>query len=411
MCSPLMTIPSLTSSQSDARAHLSGWKVGALFMEAGTGKTRVAVEIVRRSPCDACFWIGPLNTIRTRDGVASVCDEVEKWGGMGIPTSYIGIESLQASDRIWLELMESVQACRNPFVVVDESLKIKNAEAKRTRRLLQLGEVVQYKLILNGTPLSRNLMDLWAQMQFLSPLILNMTANQYKNTFCEYTKIKKQIGRRWYCKEFITGYENVDYLYSLIRQYVFKCDLHLNISQNYQTVRYKIDEESLDAYNELKSFYLSDETLEWKNNNIFIEMTQKMQHAYCCCPSKVEAVRKILKEVPEDQCLIFCKYIDSLALCEKEFPKSKVLSYQKDALGLNLQKYRYTIYFDKIWDYALRIQSGHRTFRTGQEYDCLYLDLTGDVGLELMIDRNIQKKIGLTEYFKIKTKEDIAKEL
>ena len=380
-------------------------------MEAGTGKTRIAVEIVRRSPCDACFWIGPLNTIRTRDGVASVCDEVEKWGGMGIPTSYIGIESLQASDRIWLELMESVQACRNPFVVVDESLKIKNAEAKRTRRLLQLGEEVQYKLILNGTPLSRNLMDLWAQMQFLSPLILNMTANQYKNTFCEYTKIKKQIGRRWYCKEFITGYENVDYLYSLIRQYVFKCDLHLNISQNYQTVRYKIDEESLGAYNELKSFYLSDETLEWKNNNIFIEMTQKMQHAYCCCPSKVEAVRKILKEVPEDQCLIFCKYIDSRALCEKEFPKSKVLSYQKDALGLNLQKYRYTIYFDKIWDYALRIQSGHRTFRTGQEYDCLYWDLTGDVGLELMIDRNIQKKIGLTEYFKIKTKEDIAKEL
>ena len=380
-------------------------------MEAGTGKTRVAVEIVRRSPCDACFWIGPLNTIRTRDGVASVCDEVEKWGGMGIPTTYTGIESLQASDRIWLNLLEAVQACRNPFVVVDESLKIKNGEAKRTRRLLQLGEMVQYKLILNGTPLSRNLMDLWAQMEFLSPLILNMTENQYKDTFCEYTKIKKQIGRRWYCKEFITGYENVDYLYSLIRQYVFKCDLNLNISQNYQTVRYKVDEDSRDAYNELKWFYLSDETLEWKNNNIFIEMTQKMQHAYCCSPSKVDAVREILKEVPEDQCLIFCKYIDSRTLCEKEFPKAVVLSYQKDALGLNLQEYRYTIYFDKTWDYALRIQSGHRTFRTGQEYDCLYWDLTGDVGLESLIDRNIQKKIGLTEYFKMKTKEDIAKEL
>ena len=173
-------------------------------MDAGTGKTRVAVEIVRRSPCDACFWIGPLNTIRTRSGMASVPDEVEKWGGMGIPTIYTGIESLQASDRIWMELMESVQACRNPFVVVDESLKIKNVEAKRTKRLLRLGELVQYKLILNGTPLSRNLMDLWAQMQFLSPLILNMTANQYKDTFCEYTKVTKQIGRKWYSKEFIT---------------------------------------------------------------------------------------------------------------------------------------------------------------------------------------------------------------
>lgn len=406
-----MTTPSLTSSQSDARSHLSGWKVGALFMEAGTGKTRVAVELVRRSPCDACFWIGPINTIRTRGGVASVQDEVEKWGGMGIPTYYTGIESLQSSDRIWLELLDKVSSFRNPFLVVDESLKIKNAEAKRTKRLLRLATMAQYKLILNGTPLSRNLLDLWPQMQFLSPLILNMTQAQFKDTFCEYTKMTKRIGSMRYTKEYITGYENVDYLYSLIRQYVFKCDLNLNITQNYRTVHYQVDDECLSEYNELKTFYLDDETLEWKNNNIFMEMTQKMQHAYCCTPSKVESVKDILKEVPEEQCLIFCKYVDSRMLCEKKFPKAVVLSYQKDALGLNLQEYRYTIYFDKIWDYALRIQSGHRTFRTGQEYDCMYWDLTGNVGLESMIDRNIEKKIGLTEYFKMKTKEEIAKEL
>lgn len=380
-------------------------------MEAGTGKTRVAVEIVRRSPCDACFWIGALNTIRTKSGITSVIDEVEKWGGMGIPTTYTGIESIQASDRIWLELLEEVKTYKNPFVVVDESLKIKNADAKRTKRMLQLSSMVQYKLILNGTPLSRNLLDLWPQMQFLSPRILNMTLSQFKDTFCEYTKVTKRMGYKQYTKEFITGYENVDYLYSLIRQYVFKCDLNLNITQSYNTVPYVIDDDSLAEYNELKSFYLSNETLEWKNNNIFIEMTQKMQHAYSCTPAKVKEVREILKEVPEDQCLIFCKYIDSRELCQKEFPKAMVLSYQKDSLGLNLQQYRYTIYFDKIWDYALRIQSVHRTFRTGQEYDCRYWDLTGNVGLEKLIDKNIKKKIGLIEYFKNKTKEELEEEL
>lgn len=380
-------------------------------MEAGTGKTRVAVEIVRRSPCDACFWIGALNTIRTREGVPSIKDEVEKWGGMGIPTYYTGIESIQSSDRIWLGLLDSIQSFRNPFIVVDESLKIKNADAKRTRRMLQLGEIVRYKLILNGTPLSRNLLDLWAQMQFLSPSILNMSLAQYKDTFCDYTKVTRRFGSRSFTKEFITGYENVDYLYSLIRQYVFKCDLSLNITRNYNTVRYAVDEDSLSRYKELKAFYLSDETLEWRNNNIFIEMTQKMQHSYCCSPSKVEAVREILRTVPEERCLIFCKYVDSRELCERMFPKAMILSYQKDSLGLNLQEFRYTIYFDKIWDYALRVQSGHRTFRTGQEYDCFYWDLTGNVGLESMIDRNIEKKIGLTEYFKMKTKEEIAEEL
>ena len=411
MSSQSKTTPSLTSGQSDAKDHLSGWKVGALFMEAGTGKTRVAVEIVRKSPCDACFWIGPLSTIQPRNGVSSVKDEVEKWGGMNIPTFYTGIESIQSSDRIWLGVLENVQAYSNPFVVVDESLKIKNAEAKRTKRLLMLGSMVRYKLILNGTPLSRNLLDLWTQMQFLDPRILNMTLAQFKDVFCEYTRITKRFGNSSYMKEFITSYENVDYLYSLIRHYVFKCDMNLNITQNYNEVRYKIDDDSMKAYKELKEFYLSDETLEWRNNNIFIEMTQKMQHSYCCSYSKVEAVRTILKDIPESQCLIFCKYIDSQELCRKEFPKAMILSYQKDSLGLNLQKYRYTIYFDKIWDYALRIQSGRRTYRTGQEYDCMYWDLTGNVGLERMIDDNIKKKIGLTEYFKNKTREDLEKEL
>lgn len=411
MLNQLNKTSSLTSNQNRAKAHLSKWKVGALFMEAGTGKTRVAVEIVRNSPCDACFWIGPLNTIRTIDGVASVIDEVNKWGGMGIPTMFTGIESLQASERIWMNLLQNIERFSNPFVIVDESLKIKNAEAKRTKRLLQLGEIVQYKLILNGTPLSRNLLDLWSQMQFLSPKILNMTLSQFKDTFCKYTKITKRIGSIRYSKEFITGYENVDYLYSLIRHYVFKCDLRLNITQCYTEIYYTIDDEFAEEYERLKSYYLSSELLEWKNNNIFIEMTQKMQHSYCCCPSKIRAVESILESVPEEECLIFCKYIDSKNLCRKMFPKAMVLSYQKEAMGLNLQRFRYTIYFDKIWDYALRVQSLHRTFRTGQEYDCRYWDLTGNVGLENLIDKNIDKKIGLTEYFKSKTKEDLEKEL
>ena len=66
-----------------------------------------------------------------------------------------------------------------------------------------------------------------------------------------------------------------------------------------------------------------------------------------------------------------------------------------------------TVYFDKNWDYALRVQSGRRTFRTGQEYDCRYWDLTGNVGLERLIDANINKKTSMAEYFKGKTKEEL----
>lgn len=396
---------SLSLNQNEAKNHLKGWKVGALFMEAGTGKTRVALEIVNSSPCDAVVWVCPLRTIQNAK------DEIAKWGGFNIPSHYYGIESIQLSDRIYLDMIDVIKKYKNPFVVVDESLKIKNAEAKRTRRMLHIGGMVEYKLILNGTPMSRNLMDMWAQMQFLSPLILNMTHNQFKNTFCEYTTITKRVGYRKYTKEFITGFENVDYLYSLIREYVYQCDLRLNVEQNYHQRYYYTSENEKDLYNEIKNSFLSDEMLEWRNNNIFLEMTQKMQHSYCCTEDKIETVRQIFEEIPEEKSIIFCKYIDSRELCEKLFPKAKVLSYQKEAFGLNLQEYNNTIYFDKVWDYALRTQSTRRTYRTGQENDCQYFDLTGDVGLESLIDRNIQKKISMTEYFKKITKEQLIKDL
>ena len=395
--------------QSEAKRHLEEWKAGALFMEAGTGKTKVAVDIVNASPCDFVLWIGPLQTIRT----GNVTNEVARQGGFNMPCSFVGVESIGGSERIYLNTVEDLKSYEKPFVVVDESLKIKNAEAKRTKRLLEIGKIVEYKLILNGTPLSRNLLDLWSQMEFLSPLILNMSLAQFKNTFCEWTRVTKSNGWRTYSKEYVTGYENVDYLYSLIRHYVFKADLKLGISQHYRSKAYYIDEDSREEYARIKEIFLEDEMLEWRNNNIFLEMTQKMQHAYCCTGDKIDQVKSILaeEEVDPSKTIIFCKFIKSRELCERLFPECLVLSYQKDSLGLNLQEYNVTIYFDKVWDFALRTQSTRRTFRTGQERDCLYYDLTGDVGLERLIDRNIGKKVTMSEYFKKATKEQLKKDL
>lgn len=396
---------SLLSDQNKAKDHLLKWKVGALFMEAGTGKTRVALEIVNSSPCDAVIWVGPLRTIQNTK------DEIAKWGGFTIPSRYYGIESISGSERIYLDMIDTVKSYKNPFVVVDESLKIKNAEAKRTKRMLNIGGMVEYKLILNGTPMSRNLMDMWAQMQFLSPLILCMTHNEFKDTFCEYKRVTKKKGYKRFSKEFITGFANVDYLYSLISEYVYQCDLQLNITQNYKNIYYYLSREEMEEYQQIKEDFLSYEMMDIWNNNIFMGMTQKLQHSYCCSPEKVNALRELFKIVPEEKSIIFCKYIDSRELCEREFSKAKVLSYQKESFGLNLQEYNNTIYFDKVWDYALRTQSTRRTYRTGQEYDCYYYDMTGNVGLESLIDRNINNKVSMTEYFKKITKDQLIKDL
>jgi SNF2 family DNA or RNA helicase len=399
----------LFADQQTAIDKLRHYKVGALFMEAGTGKTRIAVELSNDIPeVDYLLWIGPYQTIHRTEGVP---EEINKWGGFRCQNvDFCGIESLQNSDRIYLELLRKLQNASHPFIIVDESLKIKNADAKRTKRLLELGKLSTYRLILNGTPISRNLLDLWSQMEFLSPKILGMSMAEFKNTFCEYTRVTKRFGSyKAYTKEFITGYENIDYLYSLIRHYVFECDLNLQVQQYYNTINYVLDELSSAEYYQLKEKYLDNETLLWKNNNIFLEMTQKMQHTYSCTAEKFEKLNDLFKTVDESRTIIFCKYIDSQDACRKYFKKATILSYQKESLGLNMQHLHNTIYFDKNWDYALRVQSGRRTFRSGQEYDCRYWDMTGNVGLEKLIDSNINKKVGMAEYFKGKTKEQLKK--
>lgn len=396
----------LTGQQYTAIEHLHKWKVGALFMEPGTGKTRVAMKLICTTDCTDIFWIAPLRTID------NVKNEIERWGGIDRTIYFYGIESISASDRIFIELYNLVDKSSKPFVVIDESLKIKNAEAKRTKRIIQLSNIVEYKLVLNGTPISKNLLDMWPQMQFLSPKILNMTLSKFKNTFCRYTTITKRIGWKTYSREYITGMENVDYLYSLIRHYIYECDLCLNISQRWHIKYYSITDASKERYDKIKKHYLSDDTLEWRNNNIFFAMTTEMQMSYCCDPQKVDAVKEIFANgVNPSSTIIFCRYIKSMELCRKSFPESTVVSIQKSSLGLNLQQFSNTIYFDKVWDYALYIQSTRRTFRTGQEQDCHYWELTGNVGLDLLIDKNISKKTSMSEYLKKISLEDLRKDL
>lgn len=401
---------SLHISQKEAIKHLLEWKVGALFMEAGTGKTRVACELINAvDEIDKVIWFGPLRTIIAK--VGSVKAEIEKWG-LNAPVSYYGVESIGASDRIYMEAYNEVKNSKCPFVVVDESIKIKNYEAKRTKRLLEIGKISEYKLILNGTPITRNILDVWSQMQFLSPKILNMTMADYKNTFCNYKTIENRGMYRTYKKEIITGYANIDYLTSLISDYVYQCDLKLKIDRNYHEMRYEVDMDSIEQYHMLKAEMLSDEMLMFRNNNIFLEMTNKMQHAYCVTDDKFYCVRRILEEVDPEKTIIFTRYVKSAEECRKQFPDVTVLSYQKEALGLNLQQFNTTIYFDKIWDYALRNQSWHRTYRMGQSDDCEFWDLTTyDVGLDRLIDRNISKKITMTEYFKTVSRKQLEKDL
>jgi SNF2 family DNA or RNA helicase len=76
-----------------------------------------------------------------------------------------------------------------------------------------------------------------------------------------------------------------------------------------------------------------------------------------------------------------------------------------------LQDYNAIVFWDKTWDYAQREQIERRIFRTGQNSDCVYYDLTGNVGLENMINQNIERKRNLLDVFTGMDVEQLRKEL
>ena len=124
----------LTSTEQQVRAvnKLRRLKVGALFMEMGTGKTKVALDLMadRQKKVEMNVWVCPCSL------KATIEEERKKWHPE-LSLTVVGVESIGASDRIFLNLLNEMAPHNNKvFLVVDESLKIKNIKAKRTKRLL-----------------------------------------------------------------------------------------------------------------------------------------------------------------------------------------------------------------------------------------------------------------------------------
>ena len=375
---------------------LSRLKVGALFMEMGTGKTKVALDLInsKSNKIDYILWICPFSIKN------EIIKERDKWYP-AMKIDVVGCETIGSSDRTYLEILKKVTTSKT-FIVVDESLKIKNINAKRTRRIIEFGEYAQYKLILNGTPITKNVIDLYTQMQFLSPKILKMSFNQFKNTYCEYYirgKLKGMVKKQ----------HNIEHLISLIEPYIFDCDLDIEAKKMYYNYFYDVD---TFQYSKLKN-----ELLEGIANIDFFVLTTKLQQFYTTY--KEEVLKELLEQM-NDQVIIFVKYLDSIPAgankivgdmntkerkqvidkFERGDFKELYITYGCGSYGLNLQFCRNIIFAEHCFDYSQRIQAEARIYRIGQNYDVNYYNLWCNVGLEKMIQSSLNKKSNLLNEIK-----------
>ena len=88
---------SLNSDQCRAIEKLSRLKAGALFMKMGTGKTKVACDLIRlKLKCiDYVIWIAPASLVNSQKYV----EEIKKWSrGFFCRIRFFSIEGISKSD-------------------------------------------------------------------------------------------------------------------------------------------------------------------------------------------------------------------------------------------------------------------------------------------------------------------------
>lgn len=380
------------NNQEKAFEKLSKLKVGAIFSETGTGKTKVALDLMasKAHKVDYLLWICPFSIKHEIEA------EKEKWHPE-LEFDVVGVESLGQSDRIYLQTMKKMEN-KKCFIVVDESLKIKNIKAKRTQRVLKLGQMAEYRLILNGTPLSRNVLDLYTQMDFLSPKILDMSYTEYKDTYCEYY-IRGRL------KGHVKAQYNIEHLVSKIEPYIVDSDLDIEPKKEYHHYCYSL--KNHEAYEETKEKYL--EQYEELMDFDFYAMITELQRIYC--RDKKEDLEWLIEKIKEPV-IVFVRFLESIpdgslridgsvkdrkgVIDEfREHGGVLYITYGCGSYGLNLQFCHNIIFAEHCFDYAQRIQAEARIYRMGQTEDVHYYNLWCDTGLEQMIQASLDKKEGL----------------
>lgn len=368
--------------------YFDNLRVGALFMEMGTGKTKTILDIYHSKKLNIkIIYICPASLIK------STKKECKIWYD-NLDILFFSSESISQSDIKYIELFNVVKN-NDVFLIIDESIKFKNYISQRTRRLLRIVELAKYRFILNGTPITRSILDIYAQMNLLSYKILNMSEREFAINFLEFKLNGRQREYTKWSKP-----HNEEALMALVKPYVVEVALDIDVNTNIKDVKAYLLPDEKQYYNDIKTSYFK------KNYEIqFLAMANYFQQAYTICSDKL----KLLKEYVKEDTLIFIKYLSWIKILREHLTmpfglytgeikddldnfKLAVLTYGCGSFGLNLQKFNRIIFLDSTFDYGHKLQAIARCRRTGQVNNVEVINIWCNTGLDDMIKLSLTKK-------------------
>lgn len=454
----LIATTPLLSHQGEAVAKQLPTRVGALFMEMGTGKSRTAIELarLRQNKISKVVWFCPValkQTVRheilkhTEHADADICVFNDKTNSRNLPDCWwyvVGIESMSASNRVALTVNRLID--ESAMVIVDESSYIKGHKSMRTQRITVMAERARYRLILTGTPISQGIVDLYAQMRFLSPKILGY------RSFYSFSRNHLEYSDRY--KGLIVRSHNTEWIAAKIKPYVYQVtkDECLDLPAKLYETRY-VDMNPIQRrlYEAAKEEILTEDPEDFTSYAIFRLFTALQQIACGFWNRRhTDAAGRLIEEFIEieherldvlidtvtsipanDKIIIWAKYrydiqqiytrltelfgADSAALFYGDYNEKQraeqLAMFRAEARffvatpscgghGLTLNEAHYAIFYNNGFKYAERIQAEDRNHRIGQTHKCVYIDICSDAGIDERIQNALWSKGNAVAQFK-----------
>lgn len=436
----------LFEHQEQAVQKLLPLRVGALFMDMGTGKTRTALELIelRKRKVKNVVWFTPvaikmslaIDIQKHSDYRVYIFDSKTMPGKVPDADIYIiGIESMSSSARIIFAFLTLLSP--DSFIIVDESSYIKNPLAKRSVWITEMSKQTKYRLILTGTPIAQDAKDLYSQAFFLSPLILGYSSwYAFTRKHIEYSETK--FG-------FLANTVNVDFIIKKFEPYVFQVtkeecldlpsqdylDYSFNMTHRQSKLYWKakqellldLDEDEITAVTIYKLFGALLQIVSgfWNYDYEFLEFNHERLEllisvldsisssekivVWCHYHYDVENISKqIFKHFKVQPSLFYGRQTEKQKYQElKNFQKDGrflVMTTASGSHGLNITEASYNIFYNNTFKYSERQQAENRTHRIGQTRPVTYIDLICNHSIDRQIQTAFQNKQSLIDYFR-----------
>jgi len=369
------------------------------------------------------------------------------------PLRVLSISINQMNTTAGLEAAEEFLRSFKVMMVVDESTRIKNPDAQRTKKVNKAGRLAEARRILTGTPVTKAPTDLFSQFDFLKPGLLGTTS--YRAFVAEYSVLMdmgspkgkgliQKMGPRAAFAQIVERddngmpmYKNLDKLAAMIAPHSYRVrkedclDLPPKV---YQTIYFALEGKQREAYDKLKHDYhyvhddedLSFEAIATRTKlkqvtSGFINIEGNPELVDPGVNPRMDAFKEAIEDI-DGQFIVWAMFeeeINQVVAALKDAGISAVTYYGKTSkedreraiddfqagkitafvghaaaagIGITLTAATTAIYYSCSFDNELRLQSEDRNHRIGTTKSVNYIDLVAEDTIDEDVVRSLTLK-------------------